>query len=128
MKSTHHPQKSMVATALSARCDRALDRAAQLVCHRHGQPLAAHAIEPDVAIATAMQRARVTPESERAESLRHDYARHHEADLALLRTEAAGGRRMALVGSMAEALLRRLDCDVMVVRADVPGECVEEKP
>jgi hypothetical protein len=128
MISTRHPKKSMVATYLCAHRDRALDRAAQLVCHRDGQPLAVHAIEPDVAIAEAMQRVRVTPESGRAESLLHDYVRHHEADLALLRTEGAGGRRKALVGRMAETLLRRLDCDAMVVRAGVPEQCVEEKP
>lgn len=52
------------------------------------------------------------------------YVRQHEADLVVLGTEGAGGIRKALLGSQAEALLRGLDCDVMVVRADdrVPAE------
>lgn len=76
----------------------------------------------------AMRRVHVVLESGSAESLLNDYARHHEADLVVLGTEGAGGLRKALLGSTAEALLRRLDCDVMVVRAGVPEKRLQEKP
>lgn len=76
----------------------------------------------------AMRRVQVVLEPGSPEPLLDDYARHHEVDLVVLGTEGAGGLRKALLGSTAEALLRRLQCDVMVVRASAPKEPDREQP
>ena len=64
-----------------------------------------------------MRRVHVVLEPGNPEPLLEDYVRHHEVDLVVLGTEGAGGLRKAFLGSTAEALLHRLECDVMVVRA-----------
>lgn len=89
--------------------DRALDRSAQLVRHWHAQVL--------------VVRAPAKPEP-----LLADYAKHHKVDLVVPGAEGAGGLRTAFLGSTAEALVRRLDCDVMVVRAGALAEPIQEKP
>lgn len=59
-----YPRKVLLATDLSARCDRAFDRAADLCEKWRGTMVVAHALEPEVEISPAVQR--TVPSSRRA--------------------------------------------------------------
>ena len=108
---TGPPSRLLLATDLSARCDRALDRAAQLAgeCARF---LAASDL-PD----EARSRLRVVIEQGALETSLTRYVREQGVDLVVMGTHGRSGLMNILLGSAAARLLDWLPCDTLIVRA-----------
>ena len=81
----------------------------------------ASALGPDVPIVTAVETG--SP----AVSILH-YARDHEIDLIVVGTHGRTGFSRALIGSVAESVVRSAPCPVLAVRGGVPAGAIEEKP
>lgn len=149
MKRSERPRNIVVATDLSARCDRALDRAAQLAQHWQASLTAVHAVEAGalrllasrdgagrkspatpMEVAVARLRAELSAQGVQAEARvvegdpAHallDEARQLDAQLVvtgLARDQAFG---QMLLGTTVERLARMLEVPLLTVRSRVRG-------
>jgi nucleotide-binding universal stress UspA family protein len=129
MTGTKLPARILMATALRARCDRALTRAAAPARARQREPTVAQVVD---AAAVTQQcnshraaAARPTPietalhrmlEHGRRESLRSADQASAAVDRVVLGSQGRSGLARSRPGSRAERLLHALDCHMLVVR------------